>query len=641
MLRKTLVRTDLRFKKAEIIIVPRASSFSVCLMDKLKIGDIFEDKFQIVQVLGSGGVGTVYKAIQLDCNRMVALKLLHTGAIEDSEYRARFMQEAQALSRLSHANIVSVYHMGITPSCIPYLAMEYLEGQSLRSALNNLNRLPVHQALRIARDTARALAYAHSQGVIHRDLKPENLILVNLPEPDFVKLVDFGLAKLSAHESDVQKLTFTGELIGTSAYMSPEQCMGKPVDLKTDVYSLSVCLYEMTVGQKPMDADTNIGVMYKHINEPVPEIRPGQVDYFDPALNEIIAKGMAKMSGDRFQNMQELIDEINKLLSNLSNVAKKRTRRDRALTLSICAVITIIVLGIGSGLSRILQHTGKAENTNAASINFNQDRASHQAERLKERLLRFQGADALQTTMQKERYLSDLLALAGAQMRSTKPGNYLEAEKTYDQALSFSASDKKRFARQNTASLALKAKAELMQDKIALADANFTEALLLASGNQDYELLSDILGERILLRFRTRNFAGATEDILKIKGLFPYIPKDGPLGTMNTEQVLDKNGESRLDKIMRVISVFGRLQPRSQEEVVQMLEFSIAFTESALTIHIPDEASAGLRVSQSLLARLKDHQDLRQKVSDQSVRCAEISRYPRQRRPSFQSNPGS
>lgn len=264
-------------------------------MDELlKIDQVFDDKYQLLEQLGSGGIGTVYKAMQLDCNRVVALKVLHLGISQDEEYRTRFLREAQALSKLSHTNIVTIYHLGISSTNIPYLVMEYLKGQSLRAVLNAQARLPVLLALKIIKDAAGALQYTHTEGIIHRDLKPENMILVSQPEANTIKLVDFGLAKLSDQTNKEQKLTNTGELIGTCSYMSPEQCMGKSVDFKTDIYSLTACLYELMLGQKAMQGDTAVGVMYKHINESAPEIKAGQVDRFDPVLNDIISKGMSK-----------------------------------------------------------------------------------------------------------------------------------------------------------------------------------------------------------------------------------------------------------------------------------------------------------------------------------------------------------
>lgn len=303
------------------------------------IDDIFDDKYEIQEVVGSGGIGTVYKALQLDCSRTVALKILQPHAAIDEEYRARFIREARALSKLQHRNIVAVYNLGIAADSMPYLAMEYLRGRSIRRILDSSGRIPVRRSLKIVADAARALAYVHKQGIIHRDLKPENLLLVDLPEPDTVKLLDFGLISLSGPD---QRLTVTGELIGTSAYMSPEQCKGLPVDLRTDIYSLSVCLHEMVTGTRPFDSDTPVGLMYKHINDPTPAIKNAQVDQFHPALNKLISRGMAKNPEARFACMDELADEIDSLLADLNSPAGKFSARMSVM--GVWMTIPVVVL---------------------------------------------------------------------------------------------------------------------------------------------------------------------------------------------------------------------------------------------------------------------------------------------------------
>lgn len=282
----------------------------------LKVGDVFDDKFEIQAVLGSGGIGTVYKARQLDCDRIVALKILHYHAALDEEYRARFLREAQSLNKLSHANIVTVYHLGLS-SDVPYLVMEYLQGKSVESLISTTGRLPVLQSLRIVRDAAKAMEYVHKHDIIHRDLKPANMILTHVPEPDTVKIVDFGLVGLQNQQE--QKLTCTGEIVGTATFMSPEQCKGLPVDFRTDIYSLTICLFQMMVGKAPYRGDSSVGLMYKHINEPIPAIVPGEVDRFSPVLNEIMTRGMAKEPQQRFATMDEMAEQIESAMSQIKS----------------------------------------------------------------------------------------------------------------------------------------------------------------------------------------------------------------------------------------------------------------------------------------------------------------------------------
>ncbi len=313
------------------------------MSNTLNNGEIFDDKFKIEALLGSGGTGSVYKALQIDSGRHVALKILHNETAMDEEYVARFLQEARALSKLSHPNIVTVYHLGTSPSHTAYLAMEYIKGQSVRAILDAQNCLPVLQSLLIVRDAARAMSYVHKCDIVHRDIKPENILLTDEPHPDTVKLVDFGLAKLSNQNN--QKLTSTGQLIGTVKYMSPEQCMGQVVDFRTDIYSLSSCLYEMIVGTSAFNADNPIGIMYKQMNNEVPKINSSKVDQFHPRLNEIIAQGMAKDPNKRFASMDDMATQIDSTISLLKNSAPNKAP-SKAQTKPLAFILVTFGLGL-------------------------------------------------------------------------------------------------------------------------------------------------------------------------------------------------------------------------------------------------------------------------------------------------------
>ena len=314
-----------------------------------KIGEIFDGKYEILEILGSGGIGTVFMALQLDCQRLLALKILHEGAALDEEYRARFVREAQALSQVRHNNIVNVYHLGVSENEVPYMAMEYVAGKSIRAILNSLDRMPVIQSLTIIRDAARALSYVHKQGIIHRDLKPENILVVQSPDPDTVKLVDFGLARISNLKD--QRLTSTGELIGTCSYMSPEQCKGKEVDFRSDIYSLSACLYEMIVGEKVFTADSPVGLMYKHINETVPLVNSSQVDVFHEVINSIVQRGMSKEPENRFGSMEELAMAIDGALLDNTVFNSGGITSHSARLLQAIGILFIFLVAVGVFIS--------------------------------------------------------------------------------------------------------------------------------------------------------------------------------------------------------------------------------------------------------------------------------------------------
>ena len=389
-----------------------------------QIGQIFDAKYKIEELLGSGGNGSVFKALQLDCNRVIALKVLHDFAKEQNYDRVRFIREAQALSKISHPNIVTIYNLGISSSNVPYMAMEHVEGESLRSMMNSTDRLPVLRSLRIIRQAAMAMAYVHQSKNIHRDLKPENIIITQVPDPDTVKIIDFGLVKLTQQdqvfESEKQqqqqqqqqyrelnqnhdqghgegislvellkedqtpgaggletqepealralqpdqKLTVTGQLMGSIKYMSPEQCMGKAVDFRTDIYSLSCILYEMIVGKPPFDADNPIGLAYKHINQIAPKIEHGQVDLFHPELADLIAQGLSKDPQQRFANMQEMENKIAETIAILSiKSSSKPLPASRAHLIGIAILLALIICSSIIFAAKLKRPTNEKANT--------------------------------------------------------------------------------------------------------------------------------------------------------------------------------------------------------------------------------------------------------------------------------------
>lgn len=325
----------------------------------LKVGDIFEEKYELLEVLGAGGVGTVYRARQIEFDRVVALKVLHHDKATDQDFASRFVREAQALSKLHHVNIVSVYHLGVSSTGLSYMAMECVEGKSIRTLLNESEKISFEETCAILSRVSDALAAAHSAGIVHRDLKPENIVLPASGNPAEVKVIDFGLAHFDeqalANNTDQQKLTTTGNLIGTSFYMSPEQCMGQKIDHRSDVYSLTACFFEMVSGRRPFDSDTAVGMLYQHINTPAPKISLADLDRYQPGLNEFVSKGMAKSPLDRFQSMAEFSEQLRSLLTAPQ---KARGGKRNVPVIVIASVIcTVLVAGLsysffGNGAGR-------------------------------------------------------------------------------------------------------------------------------------------------------------------------------------------------------------------------------------------------------------------------------------------------
>ncbi len=265
-------------------------------------------QYQIVEQIGQGGMATVYKAYQPGLDRFVAVKVLPAQHALTPGFKERFIQEARAVAQLSHPNILPIYDVGIEGD-LSYFAMKYVAGPTLRERLGQPLDLPTMS--RYIDQIAGALDHAHVHNLVHRDVKPSNILI----EGDWLLLADFGLAKIVTGSA---ALTGSGIIIGTPAYLSPEQAEGKPADLRADIYSLGVVLYEMALGQVPYDADTPIGILFKHIYEPLPRPRRLRPD-LPAGVEQIILKALAKNPAHRFNHAGELAEALHaQLTPNLS-----------------------------------------------------------------------------------------------------------------------------------------------------------------------------------------------------------------------------------------------------------------------------------------------------------------------------------
>jgi len=262
-------------------------------------------KYRIVARLGRGGMAEVYKAFQPSLDRYVAVKVLHSFMAEEKDFLARFRREAKNVAALRHPNIVQVFDFDVEDEQY-YMVMEFLDGPTLKSRLESLHlhgeRLPLKDVLRITRDVGLALGYAHERGIVHRDVKPANVILETSGR---VILTDFGVAKILTGT----QFTATGTVLGTPAYMAPEQGLGQPGDGRSDIYSLGVMLYEMATGRLPFDADTPLAVVMKHIHDPLPLPRLVAPD-LPESLERVILRALAKDPADRYDRVEGMLADL-------------------------------------------------------------------------------------------------------------------------------------------------------------------------------------------------------------------------------------------------------------------------------------------------------------------------------------------
>lgn len=276
------------------------------------VGRLIAGRYEVIGLIGQGGMGAVYKAKQPAVQRVIALKVLLQEFAENETIVKRFHQEALAASRLTHPNTIKVFDFGQTDDGVLYMAMEFLRGESLAQALSRGGAMPPRRAMHIMRQVCKSLAEAHKAGIIHRDLKPDNIFLTDIEgERDFVKVLDFGVAKLREYEGKEGTLTQAGMIFGTPKYMSPEQARSGDLDPRSDVYALGVILYEMLMGKAPFTGDNPLSILIAHVNE-----RPRRFSAFNPdadvppAIEAVVFKALQKDREYRQQNVEELLSEL-------------------------------------------------------------------------------------------------------------------------------------------------------------------------------------------------------------------------------------------------------------------------------------------------------------------------------------------
>ena len=277
------------------------------------IGRTLNGRFSILEPIGIGGMGRVYRAQQTPLDRVVALKVLNPNfpTSRDPGFQKRFLREASLSSKLRHPNTVTVIDYGQTDDGIYYIAMEYLEGRTLGQALAESGPLPWARALNVAQQICRSVREAHNLGVVHRDLKPANIMILNEADQDLVKVLDFGLVKSitpSAEEALNPEITQSGTFLGSPAYMAPEQARNES-DVRSDVYSLGVVLYQMLVGRPPFISKDHIELIFSHHKEPPPAFSSVRPDVsVPPEIEELVRKCLEKDPARRFQTMDELLE---------------------------------------------------------------------------------------------------------------------------------------------------------------------------------------------------------------------------------------------------------------------------------------------------------------------------------------------
>ncbi|HEX4525222.1 MAG TPA: protein kinase [Gaiellaceae bacterium] len=320
------------------------------------VGEVLSDRYELEELVGTGGMSSVFRAHDQLLDRKVALKILHRQYTDDVEYVERFRHEARAVATLSHPNIVTVIDRG-EHGDRQFIVFEYVDGENLKQLINRAGPAPVSTALELAIQVARGLSFAHQQGFVHRDVKPQNVLLNGNGQ---AKVTDFGIAR----SLDVQHgMTQTGTVLGTSDYIAPEQAQGHRVDEHTDIYSLGVVLYELLTSQVPFPGENFVAVAMRHINEPPPPIRDQRPDV-SPRLEAAVQKAMAKDPQDRFATMADFCLELESCLTEEQGATQvmaprvQRQRRKRGVSPWPLLLVLAALIAIGAVIAALILHNG-------------------------------------------------------------------------------------------------------------------------------------------------------------------------------------------------------------------------------------------------------------------------------------------
>jgi eukaryotic-like serine/threonine-protein kinase len=330
------------------------------------IGTVLSGRYRLEAKLGSGGMSTVYLARDTTLDRQVAVKVMHREMSEQADQLERFRQEARAVAKISHPNVVAVIDAG-EDGGYPYIVFEYVEGETLKARINRIGALDVQEALAYAIEIARGLTVAHARKMIHRDIKPQNVLI---DAEGRAKLTDFGISRQLEQEG----MTATGRVLGTTDYVAPEQAMGRGADQRSDLYSLGVVLFEMLTGHVPFQADSQVGVAMKHVNEELPDVQADRPE-LSAATALVVERATDKDPTKRYADIGEMIDDLSTALeveaaragsttgeatSVLEAVPPAKRKLSSRARWSWVAIVVVVVVAVGALVATQLIGSGNS-----------------------------------------------------------------------------------------------------------------------------------------------------------------------------------------------------------------------------------------------------------------------------------------
>lgn len=571
-------------------------------------------RYAVKSLIGQGGMGMVFRALDQELGRDVAIKVLLLEDAKDAEAQERFTRESKALAMLDHPNILQIYSAGITEQGNPYTVMEYLEGESLAQ---KQAREPVGagEFLELFKQVLAGLKHAHSNKIAHRDLKPTNIMRCTSSDGRITyKVIDFGIARLESSSANNGKtLTRTNAILGSPAYMSPEQCRGERGDFLSDMYSLGIIMYECIAGELPFKGETAFETMYKQMSEGCPRLDRNSKASAAKKLADLVQKCLSKEPGLRPQCIEEIETELKELAeeslenSGLFSPKKKRkTLSTRGYILAPLAVV-LLVFVVAAAYKTYIKAT-----CSVPLILRGEDKLINA---IKRQAAIIEPSKATAASIKdpglRDRYLNTLLELGQLQLQSSHNSILAEAETTFSQGLNYCDVFPAQFGSRRAAFLTYRAKAMFLQGKTDKAKQELEKAISIA----DKAALPDILLERCALLIRDRGIKGASKDYIAVEKEFHKISGDLDKVAFFMP-VLDKRGVLRCRLFDKISDELCKFKVRSATDAIEVTTFADQLAPFLNEIHHTDQAKQIMFYVSPELEKIPGHEELKQRTRD-------------------------
>lgn len=575
-------------------------------------------RYKVKAMVGQGGMGMVFRAYDQELQRDVALKVLLFEGLLNEELLQRFFREAQTLAALNHINIVKIFSSGENGNGNPYHVMEWLEGYPLSRRLSS-GPLQGAQFYELFCQVLSGLEYAHQCKVVHRDIKPSNIMICEDDDGSIsYKIIDFGIARNDASMDQTGgKLTRTRALLGSPAYMSPEQCRGERGSFASDIYSLGCIMYECVAGTPPFLGESSFETMNRHILEsPLPLCSPKN----SPRSNRLaglIERCLQKKPEERPQSASEIKAELTSIFSGskvdidlFSRPPARVAKRKKVAFVGLACATLLLSLAGATGLFLLLNPSSHEKLLPRTS---EQEKVSAQINKLKVKVQKWRSVIGDKPGSAREHYLTDLFALGRQELKSTLPQDQEDAEKVFSEALNMYSGDNQAARMRRGACYVARAKSRWLQGKYAESDSDFSKAIQEVSieKNEINEPYLDIMLQRPLLRIHTHRYEDALSDYLVALRTFERSPGNHTfLEITRFDQSLDILGDDRCIMTRNIAVELRKMKPRSESEAIQMIKLAHCLARSLSRIRDSFGALETLTYANSLLKETHGHSDL-------------------------------